>query len=257
MQRVHGVVPPMLAMEYRKAAGRLRFPLLAQPKLDGMRCLAVRGRDDVFLRSRSGEAVKLPHIADALRGLMAEGEEWDGELWAPGRGFDDVMTGVRQRADWLEYHVFDAVTADPFTVRHAALRVGGPVHRVPLWACPTPDAVDPLHERAVDEGFEGLILRTPDAPYRPNGGTPDLVKLKRFDDAEYPADDFTLPGDGSVVFHCRAVNGRPFRARLARAASALVDVSAGCLVKVRHLGLTIHGVPRQPVALGVRPLFDL
>lgn len=257
LARIHGVVPPMLALDWRRAAHRVHWPMIAMPKLNGVRCLATRGRAGVSLRSRSGEPLRLPHVAESLALLMAEGEQWDGELWTAGRSFDQIVAGLRARAEWLRFNAFDSLSERPYADRLAGLRVGGAVDVVEQWPCAGPDAVEALHARAVGAGFEGLVLRDPAAPYRPNGRGPEFVKVKRFDDGEFRADGYTLPGDGSVVFHCRTVEGRWFKARLARVERATVSVDDGCLVTVRHLGWTDNGVPWQPVAVGVRPAFDL
>ena len=57
------LLKPMLAQSYDKHKKKLLYPCYAQPKLDGIRCLARRQGDVVTLYSRKGKILDLvPHI---------------------------------------------------------------------------------------------------------------------------------------------------------------------------------------------------
>jgi len=253
MNRVNGHIQPMLAMD----RGTPGFPCLGLPKLDGWWCRAERGRRGVLLFTRSFEPVVLPHIAEALAGLMTDGQAWNGEIYRHGTTLEGIRHGITGRAEWLEFHAFDAVGAAPFRERHAGLKGGGPVSVVPCHAVGSAAAAQRLHDLYVGRGYEGLVLRDQHAPYMPGRRSRAMCKMKAFDDGEFVATDYRLAGDGSVVFPCRTADGETFGARMADARRALVDVEAGALVKVRHRGLTPRGIPREPVALGIRPACDL
>lgn len=89
------------------------------------------------------------------------------------------------------FHVFDDVTEPdlPFRERYARLqrRLGPrvvPVAQVPV---SSPAEVEEFERMALDAGHEGIMLRSNDGPYKFGRGTlskQDLMKLKRFEDAE-------------------------------------------------------------------------
>lgn len=258
LTRINGLVPPMLAMKYdgREAI----FPCLVQPKLDGIRCMASCGRDrSVVLHSRGGDLLRIPHIESDLARMMAPGEVWDGELYVHGSSFDDIKRMVKGGDDRLELHVFDEVDYRPFRERHGGLgkRISGEsIKLVPVFRADSVCDVETLHEQHVCAGYEGLILRRPEARYY-HARSYALMKLKRWDDGEFEVTGYRLAGDGSVVFSCRTEDGKEFSARLSDSRKACVDVDAGAVLTVRHLGWTCNGLPRQPFAVRIRPAYDL
>ena len=75
------LLKPMLAQSYDKHKKKLLYPCYAQPKLDGIRCLARRRGDVVTLYSRKGKVLDLvPHINEALLEVLNDGQCADGEL---------------------------------------------------------------------------------------------------------------------------------------------------------------------------------
>jgi bifunctional non-homologous end joining protein LigD len=156
-------------------------------KLDGLRCIAVRHRDRVELWSRGRQPFnrRFGAIADAVGGLAVADVVLDGEIVA--------MDGDRTSFSLLQRPgstatpilcVFDILHRDghdlsarPLLERKEELAavVGerGLIHRV--------DHVDGdpglLLRRACEAGWEGLIAKRADAPYR-SGRSGDWLKLK-------------------------------------------------------------------------------
>lgn len=118
-----------------------------EQKLDGIRLLAFKNRDDVRLYSRNQLPQHLPAIAAAIAQLPKEELILDGELlW-----------------DQSAYHVFDLLRIDgqnldarPIEERKARLeqlRFAPPLMHVPALGDPRP------WERARAEGWEGVIAK--------------------------------------------------------------------------------------------------
>ena len=80
---ITGGVEPMLAHVYAKRGDKITFPAYAQPKLDGMRCIAIKKGNSVTLWTRTRKPiVSCPHIEEAIA-IQFAGQDitLDGELY--------------------------------------------------------------------------------------------------------------------------------------------------------------------------------
>ena len=187
---------PMLAATVADVAA-LRWPLLASPKLDGIRAI-VRGGVVV---SRNLKPIPNRHV-QALFG-RPEYEGLDGELLVGDptdpRAFLGTTSAVMScdgEPD-VYLHAFDDVTdpALPFLDRYVSVkrRAEGRVVLVEQAFVHSADHVDAYERQALNRGFEGVMLRDANAPYKQGRGTlsrQDLLKLKQFEDAEAVVEGF-------------------------------------------------------------------
>lgn len=180
---------PMLAVNADPNA--LQFPVLVSPKLDGIRCLII---DGVAL-SRSLKPIPNAHVQSLFGRHEYNG--LDGELICGDPTAEDCYlatnSAVMSRGGTpdVQLHAFDRHDLDlPFDVRLARVhdfeghRDIKPVRH--LWAQSHGDLTR-IEELALDEGFEGVMLRKPDGPYKQGRSTAKegwLLKLKRFTDSE-------------------------------------------------------------------------
>ena len=72
-----------------------------------------------------------------------------------------------------------------------------------------------LHNQYVSEGWEGLVIRDPDALYRPNGRTNDMIKIKIYKDDCFKVvgKEAGLRGSEDMVFIMQMEDGRTFKAK--------------------------------------------
>ena len=165
----------------------LHYPVLATPKVDGIRCLKVDGR----VVTRALKLVPNEHIRLAMFSLP---DGVDGELVIPGGTFQDVASAVMSFGGKpeFEYLVFDflpslADIATPYSKRVTRI----PIHPyvVPL----TPIVLESIsdferyEERTLDAGYEGLVVRAPGGPYKFGRSTLRegyMIKYKRTLDAD-------------------------------------------------------------------------
>lgn len=155
---IEGGIAPMLAPSglYPKFAHKLQWPVFTQPKLDGMRCIAILEDGKCTLWSRTRKRIRsMVHIERQIESLwpfiqsiqsMARETEvgasmcvntdgrmraiFDGELFKTGVPFEDVLSWIRTyepgpRSREIEYHVYDFPTRPErvFSERHHALQV--------------------------------------------------------------------------------------------------------------------------------------
>ncbi len=191
---------PMLAVDCGDI-NKLAFPLYASPKLDGVRALT---SPDGML-SRSLKLIPNRRVQTLFEGLP---DGLDGELLAGSPTAPDVYRKTVSMVmsddapiDGLVYHLFDIVADETFTERHAQLckrylrwANTATITRVPQYCLADLAQLERLERSWVDAGYEGVILRKPDSPYKHGRSTRKegyLLKLKRFVDGEAEVIGFT------------------------------------------------------------------
>ncbi|MCL2395498.1 MAG: non-homologous end-joining DNA ligase [Acidimicrobiaceae bacterium] len=184
---------PMLAelvkvTEHGRMAEREGGGWQYERKLDGLRCLAVRNglRVELWSRNRLSYTARFPGVVAALADLPADRFTLDGELVA----FDGGRTSFArlQRPDASKppvYGVFDLLHLLGRDTRHLVLPERQALLRQlldgappALWPVP-PLGGGPadLLRKACSDGWEGLVAKRLDSPYRP-GRSRDWQKLK-------------------------------------------------------------------------------
>ncbi len=177
---------PMLAGEADLA--KLKFPLLASAKLDGIRAVVRNG----IVGSRSNKPI--PNVF--VQELFGKMEGYDGELIVGSPTAKDcfrtttshVMADNKRDFD-VTFFVFDHVwhLDQPYLARNKLLLTKAHVLKLDQYLVTCLDTLLALEEKMLNLGYEGLILRDPNAPYKRGRSTTKegyLLKLKRFVDAE-------------------------------------------------------------------------
>ena len=71
-----------------------------------------------------------------------------------------------------------------------------------------------MHDKWVSEGYEGLVMRDPDAVYKPNNRSRIMQKLKKFVDSDFKVTGFTEGlREEDFVFNLVTEDGKPFEAK--------------------------------------------
>lgn len=168
------------------------FPCLVSPKLDGVRC--VIGADGVAY-SRKLKPIPNRHVQKLFGKKKFAG--LDGELTVgPANGkdvFRDTMSGVMSEDGEpdVRFNVFDdfKVGSVGFSLRlrTACDKSDGALTMVRHTKAYSEDALLAYEREFLAEGYEGLMIRSLDGPYKFGRSTVRegyLLKLKRFADAE-------------------------------------------------------------------------
>lgn len=181
---------PMLAAKIDDIGLYLRtakFPLIVQPKYDGIRCIISNG----LALSRTLKSIPNRSLRAKLS-ILPHG--LDGELWCEGMSYNEIQSIVMSEdkcCDDITYVVFDNFAHKArYSTRYGCLLDNDYGDFVSVTESYNPlDTIDfSIHEEHfISVGFEGIIIRDPDAYYKHgrstlNEGT--LLKYKRLDDAE-------------------------------------------------------------------------
>jgi len=253
---------PMLAEKYDTFE-----PGFAQPKLDGVRCIATK--DGLF--SRQGKPItSCPHIIAELAPLFEHTPTLvlDGELYNHDLkdNFNEIISLVRKQNSTLEdfaktkelvqYHVYDLPSDERFSSRFYdkvwAESLGLCIQPVETIRVNCRDDYDEAHGLWLEEGYEGSIWRA-DAAYEQKRSKA-LRKRKEFVDDEFElvAIEEGLGNWSGMAKRaiCRLSDGRTFGAGIKgsqeRARELLHEDHK--VVTVQFFQFTPDGIPRFPVA---------
>lgn len=276
---VAGGVEPMLAHKWSEHSKKIQYPAWMQPKLDGIRCIAMIKNGVCTLWSRTRKQINsVPHIVERLEEAFPNGTViLDGELYnhAMRDKFEEIVSLVRKdkpdpRCGMVQYHVYDTIRPgerfeqrwDWLTAHAHLLREPGigfhEIDLVPTLHVDTPEAVILFFTEWRAAGYEGAMIRN-NAEYE-HKRSYHVQKIKEFDDSEFEIIGVE-PGRGRMsecaVFVCRSDSGE-FRCKLEGSLDALKEYLdkpkrvIGKMLTVRYQGLTNGGLPRFPVGVAVR-----
>jgi len=182
---------PMLAGKAPNDLAKVLYPVLASPKMDGIRCVI---RDDVAM-SRNLKPIPNTYVQQALVGVP---NGVDGELMVAG-GFSSVQSAFMSRGEgqqfdfWFFAFDWQAIDNLPFTERLSALTCWSEYYGhnnlrvVEHVLISTPEELLDYERTCLAGGFEGVMLRDPQGEYKFGRSTSAegwLLKLKRFEDEE-------------------------------------------------------------------------
>lgn len=271
---------PMLAVN-APSLDKIVFPVLASPKLDGVRCLVIDGKPT----TRNGKPISNDFIRGTLSDLSIY--NWlDGELVTLDKddkikGFNECSGDIRRSSGSpkFEFLVFDSINPTvigrTFQERldfvKGQIGFSGYAKLIPHIVCNTIAELEEFEQYCVEHGYEGVMIRQPHGPYKHGRSTAKeqyLLKVKRFDDHEMEVTGYEplVRKDGSVD-HTRAgkLIGYTSKFGEVKVGSGFTDEQRRHIVSHKHTwvgesvtfkyqpsGMAEDGKPRFPVFKGIR-----
>jgi hypothetical protein len=216
----HGYLKPMLARPYQESRKSNTFPKLAQPKINGVRCGIRWGEytegegmfktyiEGPILFSREGNRYRVPHIEKAfndIRLFKTDDDQmlvYDGELYIHGESVNYIdscvpmyndkgtLSKASGKTELLEYWTFDLAIVAPQNKRISLLHTKyihflqdeEKVIRVPTEIIHNHTDAIMKANLYIERGFEGAILRDPEATYQfgVRGAAMEKVKKPKY-----------------------------------------------------------------------------
>lgn len=292
----YGIIKPMLAKQADKVTNKKIYDKewLASRKIDGTRCLLYYNPEDDTIHSASRGGEHYDAATSHLREHPVLQEIFhnmphlilDGELYKHGKSLQQISGAARMEknaydCDWLEYYVYDCIDLEKLDmVAKDRLKLlksiqdtynfgFNPMHEweegelqvqfVPQVPVTGWDNMEKLHAQYVEEGFEGLVIRNPDKPYKPNGRTNDMIKIKMYKDAEFEITGlseglreedmcFTLVTEDGIEFKAKPMGTRELKQQYRDDLDQLI----GKMATVKYFYLSDEGCPLQPVLKCIR-----
>ena len=185
---------PMLAPNEKVNVSDIKFPIYASFKLDGIRCIFKDGE----MLSRSLKQIPNKQLQEKYKVLKELSKTMgiiDGELYSPELTFQEITHFVMKQdlkdevlPDSLKFYVFDVDLGEETSFRE---RVSNyyTFHSIPIVQCVeqhiiyNESEVTGMFEKALREGYEGLILKDMNGYYKYGRATVKqglMYKLKPF-----------------------------------------------------------------------------
>lgn len=250
----NGVVKPMLAKQADKVTNTRIFDKdwIASRKIDGLRCLIFMGDDgELHTASRGGsinydagmyEILSHPVLIKVFKefpGLILDGEGYHHGYTLQQLNSYARTQKVAKDYSVLQFYWYDIVDINNIFINRldkmdliaTKLKEYGAeigfdpnrvfddgelrIQRVPQVHVKGWDNMMKLHNDYVGEGWEGLVIRDPERPYKPNGRTNDMIKIKVYKDDCFKVvgKEAGLRGSEDMVFIMQMEDGRTFKAK--------------------------------------------
>jgi DNA ligase-1 len=190
-----------LKSEFERGTGirimeSVSYPVRVEPKLDGLRCIAVKKSGEVTFYTRNGTVLEtLPKIRAVLETMAIDDIALDGE--AMGEDWNEsasvLMSSKTKKDDSnIFYNVFDAMPVADWVAQATLLtyrercdlveRVLGAandkhVRQVPHIMATNEEELKDFFARCMDEGYEGVMLKTLATTYEWDRSK-NILKLK-------------------------------------------------------------------------------
>ena len=210
---------PMLATKEMK----FDYPVYVQPKLNGVRALATILDNKVIIYSRQRKQFLGMRLIEnellALLNFCKKKDEsiiFDGELYNHGQALQDIVGNVRNESKEYQgqYNIFDAWYSNEKTAFKQRWELIesvfksftlSKIKKIDCKLIANETDLNKEFAAYTKDGYEGIIIRTPDGPYlssikNPNSlRSKDVIKMKQKFDAEYPIVGFKSGEKGKDV----------------------------------------------------------
>ena len=297
-QDQQGAVKPMLCKQINDIPNKSIFETeiwYASRKINGVRCLMFFKDGKITTRSRGSVSYDI-----ALSNILNNSDLidffkrnptviFDGEIYHHSANYTlNIISGLCRSKQWvpecanLEFYLYDIVDINkPFTQRLLYINNYSKCLNLPTF--------DPyrkynngdlqiqivpheriygltniykLHDKFVEEGWEGLVIRNADSVYKPGMRTSDWVKVKKYKDAEYEIvglqpglrdEDmcFILKTKSGQTFACKPIGSKEQKIQYINNINNLI----GKTLTIKYFemsGVKGSEVPQQPIGICVR-----
>lgn len=181
-------IRPMLGTNAPKDLSTLHYPMYLSPKLDGVRAIVKDG----VVYSRSGKPIPNKNVQRMYKhyhgydGELIYGNPTDANVY--NKTVSAVMTEDGPKVDFYIFDYWD--NTDIYDSRYGYLYetvLSCGMHLVPQYEVTSEDDIIKYEKIMLDLGYEGVMLRNPNAVYKYGRSTvkeEGLLKVKRFIDSE-------------------------------------------------------------------------
>lgn len=277
-----GIPKPMLAVQYEKVSNNVfERNWYCSRKIDGVRALIYYKDEEVLVASRGGGEYNIPaeHIREELKTFFKLNPTviLDGELYCHGLALQEISGLARlktrnEKCNLLEFWIYDYISEEIFEERYKTLmnwktkyesnKIKFLDHELLAgWL-----NIKSKHDKYVQEGFEGLVMRSPTKEYGiGKRSSVYMIKVKQYDDLTAKVIDIEqgLRKYEDMIFIAETLDTKKiFKAKPVGNLQLKIDYTDNFeseyknhLADFKYFYLSEDGIPLQPVMKAFR--FDL
>lgn len=284
-----GNLKPMLALSIdnlpKSKLSILNNKWLASKKIDGVRALLFKKDGVIQTSSRGGKDYNIaahyiindPFVIHLFN--LHPDYILDGEIYIHGKPLSYIsglcrLETLDTRHKQLTFQCYDIVKEDlPFIQRKNILDsiehdkpIDSKLEIVYHTEVQSKEQIIELHNKYVDDGYEGLVIRDPNEKYKCGARDKRMLKVKMFQDAEFEITGITEGlRDEDFVFNLKTKEGYPFEAKpmgdraLKQWYRENINNIIGKFATVKYFGYTTTDkpVPNLPVMKALRDKVDM
>ncbi len=218
-------------VEKEKNAIIIKFPCLIQPKINGVRAtVSLDDNGNIQILSKEGLKYNIPHIEEEFKKLpftfIEDGKVidliYDGELYIHGEPLQNIASAVKSNNMFstnITFECFDLIIPNDTNFKRIKRlrgfldnRILSTINRVKTYMVFTDKQVQSTTDTFIAKGYEGSILREPNALYQAGKRPMTMVKLKRIISKEFKITDI-VPQDKDPelgMYQCITPEGEYF-----------------------------------------------
>lgn len=291
-----GLLKPMLCKMVKNVTDKSIFnkKYFASRKIDGIRAMFYWDGTEVRARSRTAIDLDFPLQHILTHPLLIKLFEsnpnliLDGEVYHHGMPLNRISGLCRSQktaaeSEILEFYMYDIVDPELTFIERLKkmLKIGKLLHLgfdpyrvwkegdlkiqlVPQEPISGWDNMMNLHNKYVEEGWEGLVVRLADAKYGPGKRNNNMIKIKIYQDSEFKVIGYELGlrGIEDMVFICVTEDGKQFKAKpmgdretKQEYIDSFETIYKGKYATCKYFVISEYGIPQQPCLVNFR--FDL
>jgi DNA ligase-1 len=213
-------------------------------------------------------------LVKLLLEYMSVGDVLDGEIYKHGWSLQKITSMVKKfkpETLELEYWIFDTAKGGTFEDRFMSMKKSKKLNFVDTPKIKSEEEVQKWHDKYVQDGFEGVIIRNINGLYAFGSRSADLQKYKEFIDDEFEIIGWEVEKQNindenynCIVYVCKTKEGAIFKCRpkgtlkMREELLKVADKLIGKKLTVRYQALTddTEGegkkVPQFPVGIVIR-----
>jgi len=168
----------MLANKVEKI-DKLEFPIIAQPKLDGIRCLKIKKS----LIGRNGKSISNEKLYEYLKDVFNEENYiFDGELYSHELTFNDILSQInsdnKELHPSIKYTTYDLLTLDEWKNKKCETNYNDRWMKIKNFinskencewiggiVCESLKQLNEYYEKCLSDGYEGIMVKDPKGKY--------------------------------------------------------------------------------------------
>lgn len=250
------------------------WPVMVQPKLDGVRVTIRLKESKVVFQSRNNMEYKLNHLIDDVTKMLEQlpsGSILDGEIYNHDMDFD-LISGIIRKLDehpqlnQLQFWLYDLQLPENksyierFTIMMKLVDNSKNIVLIPAAYAESDNKIREYHTYFTSIGYEGVMVKKLEAPYV-NGRSANMLKYKTFIDKEMKivsVEEAKGNEAGTALLVVEDDQKRLIRIRPCGEFQTRIDMLnnpsmvVGKLATVKFQNYTNKGLPRFPTIIAIR-----